>query len=38
MVEEEKLKLYNAQAEVEVISSCVNDPNIFEYVREELSK
>ena len=38
MVEEEKLKLYNAQAEVEVISACVNDPNIFEYVREELSK
>ena len=38
MVEEEKLKLYNAQAEVEVIAACVNDPNIFDYVREELSK
>ena len=38
MVEEEKLKLYNAQAEVEVISACINDTNIYEYVREELSK
>ena len=38
MVEEYKLKLYNAQAEIEVIAACVNDPNIFDYVREELSK
>lgn len=38
MVEEDKLKLYNAQAEIEVIAACVNDPNIFDYVREELSK
>lgn len=37
MVEEEKLKLYNTEAEVEVIAACINDTNIYEYVREELS-